>query len=171
LVALGHVSSVPSISIEAYIVSDAPPSAPDGFQRLDVTIAGALPSELPLGDGWSVIVVVPSGSARVWLDADPTTLVGSSDLEQTPANPASPPPPRGAPRLVVRRGGAPLAAIPLAAGWLSRVWSPAGGAAALLELMPLSWTIPAGALVGAPTPRAAIALAWRTQFPSHLEET
>lgn len=163
------MSSVQSIAIESYVVPDSAPAVPSGFQLLDMMLPGAIPTELALGDGWTVIPVVPSGTARVWLDADSSALVSSSDLERAVADPAAPPGPTGAPRLVVRRGGAPLAAFPLVAGMTGRAWSADGGAGSLLELIPIAWEIHVASLVGGDPPRAHLALAWRTQFPAHLE--
>lgn len=161
--------SVASIAIESYVVPDRSPVAPDGFELLDITLPDALPSELVLGDGWTVIPVVPTGSARVLLDADSDAIVASSDLERAATDPASPAPAVGAPRLVVRRGGAPLAAVPLVAGVLVRAWSPDGGAGSLLELVPIAWDIRVAAVVGSGPPRSRLTLAWRTRFPAHFE--
>lgn len=163
------MSSALSIPIESYIVPDTAPVVPDGFTLLDVALAGPVPNEIALGDSWSIIVVVPSGSARIWLDADPSAPVSTSDVERAAFNPTSPPGPIAAARLVARRGGVPLAAIPLVAGIISRVWSPDGDSASLLELMPLAWDLPVAALVGDDSPSARLEIAWRTQFPTHIE--
>lgn len=170
MVALGNVSSVPGISIEAYVVAEPPPAVPAGWQSLAITLSGALPSEQVLGDGWTIILIVPSGSAQLWLAADPAALVATSAADEAAADPASPPGPIGAPRLIARRnGGAPLGAIPLVVGVTGRVWSADGGPGSLLEVTPISWSIPVAALVDGSSPRAQLALAWRTQFPTTVE--
>lgn len=162
--------SVQSIAIESYVVPDSQPEVPSGFQVLDLVVSTAIPAELALGDGWTVIPLVPSGSARVWLDADPLALVTSSDVERAVQDPAAPPGPGSAPRLIVRRGGAPVAAFPLVAGITNRAWSEDGGAGSLLELIPIAWEIRVASLLGTEPPRAQLTLAWRTQFPAHFEE-
>ena len=123
---------MPSIAIESYLVDELPPSAPPGFATLRLTFSEGVPRELALSDGWSVIVYAPTGIARAWLDRDPAEVVASSDDERRPHAGGDDLAGRAAPRLVIRRGGAPLGALPLAAG----VKGTFGAPSALLEVVP-----------------------------------
>lgn len=53
------------------LTPDAPVAEPDGATRLDSPIRAGLPHVLPLLPRWRVILSVPTGSARAWLDSDP----------------------------------------------------------------------------------------------------
>jgi len=150
---------LPSIAIESHLVDDLPATAPVGFARVRVSLAGGLPRELALGDGWSVILQVPTGVATTWLDSDAAAIVSASELERVPyREEALDAAARCAPRLVARHGGAPLAAIPLVAGVTTRVRD----SAALLEVVPLAWELRAGAMRGAAGHPAHLELAWRS---------
>jgi hypothetical protein len=153
---------VTSIAIESYVVPDRAPSAPPGFALLSTSVASGVPCEIDLADGWSVVVHVPTGTARAWLDADPAAIVTSSDLELQSYDPAHPPISTAPARLVVRRGGAPLAAVPLTAGMCTFVTSP--GSPGALEVIPLAWDVRAGALLVGARSSIRLELAWRTQF-------
>lgn len=151
-----------SIAIESYVVPDRAPSAPAGFELLSTSVSTGVPCEIELADGWSLIVHVPTGTARTWLDADPAAIVTSSELEMQPYDATHPPAPIAPARLVVRRGGAPLAAIPLTAGMPTLVTSP--GSQGGLELIPLAWDVRAGALLAGARSSIRLEMAWRTQF-------
>ena len=150
---------MPSIAIVSYLVDELPPSAPPGFATLRLIFSEGVPREVPLSDGWSVILYAPTGIARAWLDRDPAEVVASSDDERRPHAGTADVASRAAPRLVIRRGGVPLGALPLAAGVKGTFRAPA----ALLELVPLAWEIRAGAMRGGSPNSARIELAWRSR--------
>jgi hypothetical protein len=61
---------------------------------------------------------------------------------------------------VIRRGGAPLGALPLAAGVMGRYYMPS----AMLELVPLAWEIKSGTMRGGATSSARLDVAWRSRL-------
>jgi len=152
---------VRGIPLEPFLVDDAPPEAPPGFATARFSFE-AVPRECALSDGWSAVLYAPTGIARAWLDADPLEVVSASDAElaasAAPANGLA----RVATRLVIRRGGALVGALPLAAGVIGTFHAPA----ALLELVPLSWEIRAGAMRGGSPNGARLAIAWRSRVYS-----
>lgn len=83
----------------------------------------------------------------------------SSDQARLPHDAAGEGATRTAPRLVIRRGGSPLGALPLAAGVMGAFHA----ASALLELMPLAWELRVGALRGGVPSGARLELAWRSR--------
>ena len=150
---------MPGIAIESYLVDSLPTTAPPGFAVLRTAFAG-LPGELALSDGWSVILYAPTGIARAWLDADPADVVSASQHESVPHVPGADGVARLAARLVIRRGGALLGALPLAAGVMGMFHAPA----AMLEIAPLSWEIRAGAMRGGSPGSAYIEVASRSRI-------
>jgi hypothetical protein len=155
---------LPSIAIESYLVDEQPAAVPSGFDVLRATFNEGVPRELALSDGWSVILYAPTGMARAWLDGDPAEIVSSSEHERIPhsatvANTGDLAA-RLAARLVIRRGGAPLGALPLASGVMGRFHA----SSAMLELMPLAWEIRSGAMRGGAPSSARIELAWRSRL-------
>ncbi len=149
---------MPGIAIESYLVEDLPAAAPPGFAVMRMAFAG-LPGELALSDGWSTIFCATTGIARAWLDGDPAELVTGSDLEFVPYVAGGDGTARPAARLVIRRGGALLGALPLAAGVMGIFHAPS----AMLEIVPLSWEIRAGAMRGGSPNGARMELAWRSR--------
>lgn len=149
------------IAIESYLIDEVPLVVPPGFAVLRVGFAEGVPRELVLADGWSVIVQVPTGVARTWLDGDPTDLVASDQLERVPHSSALVVDEiaRAAPRIVVRRNGSLLGALALSSGVVSSF----SAQSALLELIPLRWEIRAGAMRGRVPNSAKIELAWRSR--------
>jgi hypothetical protein len=146
------------IAIASFLIDSAPPIAPAGFAVLRTAVDG-LPRELALSDGWSAIVFAPTGMASAWLDADPAALVSSSDAEFVPTPPNGTPVQAAPVRLVIRRSGVVVGALPLAVGVRGTFRAPS----ALLELEPLSWAIRAGAMRGGVPDGARIELAWRSR--------
>ena len=146
------------IAIESYLVDDLPATAPPGFAVLQ-TAVDSMPHELALADGWSVILYAPTGIAREWLDGDPAAVVSSSRLESVPHAAPGDEAARAAPRLVIRRGGALLGALPLAAGVIGTFHTPS----AMLEIVAVSWEIRAGAMRGGSPGSARIELAFRSR--------
>jgi hypothetical protein len=149
---------VPRIAIESYLVDDLPATAPPGFAVLQ-TAVDSVPRELALADGWSVIFYAPTGIARAWLDGDPAEVLSSSRDEAVPHATGGEEAARAAARLVIRRGGALLGALPLAAGVMGTFHAPS----AMLEIVALSWEIRAAAMRGGSPGSARIELAFRSR--------
>jgi hypothetical protein len=160
------VGIVPSIAIESYLVK-AEPGIPEGFEYLRATLSGGVPSEIVLGDSWRLLVAVPTGVARLWLDADPQSVVSSSDDEQRPFSASDRRRPPAPARMIVTRAGALLGAIPFTSGVRTRMTSDTPSPS-LLEVVPLSWDIRVAGLVGGATATIRIELAWRAQFIATL---
>lgn len=139
--------------IARYLVPDTgPPALPDGFTAVRQVLTGGLPQRIEFGNGVHAMLVLPTGLARQWLDADPLDLVSTSDddLSSDPARPSARPPLR----LVVRRGSEILATVPLTAG-LRRVCRS-------VELVVLSWHLCAGTVRGPGDYGSAVELGWRS---------
>ena len=149
---------MPRIAIESYLIDDLPAKAPPEFAVLQTTV-DSIPRELALADGWSVILYAPTGIARAWLDGDPAEVLSSSQYESLPHAADGDGAARAPARLVIRRGGALIGALPLAAGVIGRFHAPS----ALLEIEPLSWEIRAGAMRGGSSGSARIELAFRSR--------
>jgi hypothetical protein len=152
--------------IDRYLVPEAPPAVPAGFTAVRQSLTAGLPQRVELGGGVHAILVLPTGLARQWLDADPLDVVSTSadDLATGPAV-ADPGPglARRAPlRLVVRRGAQVLAAVPLAAG-LRRTCADGGvaGRGAAVELVVVGWQLCAGTVRGPGDYGSYVELGWR----------
>jgi hypothetical protein len=147
-----------------YLVPDAPVIAPEGFTRIDSTIQRGLPHELPLAGDLRLLVIVPSGMAKPWRDADPSAIVTSSAPDRAPAPVAkqsqfgdlSRPPAR----LLLQSANQTVAAVPLVAG-LSCFLPEASATGISVEVLTLDWDIRAGTLVGAGNFGSRISIAWR----------
>jgi len=157
---------MPSIGIESYVVKGEP-VIPAGFAYLRSTLPGGLPAEVALADSWRLVVVVPTGHARPWLDADPRSIVASSTREHAAFDGGVNAPAPAATRMVVMRGSAVLGAIPMVVGVRTRMTSDVPSPS-LLEVVPLSWEITAAAMVGGVNASIRIELAWRAQFTATL---
>jgi hypothetical protein len=131
-------------------LTPTPAPVPSGLARLRVPLVNGLPQTIVLDAELSFELLVPSGVATAWRDADPSSVVSASATGSRPL-----PPGPGAPvgavrrvplRLVLRRGGVPCATLPLVAG-LRRV-APDGGESegTQVELALLGWEIRAGSL-------------------------
>jgi hypothetical protein len=155
----GARNAVRGIAIESYLVDALPPTSPPEFAPLRLAF-DRVPRELELSDGWTAVVYAPTGIARVWLDEDPDEVVSASHHEFVRHDPAAQPPARAAARLVIRRGIAVVGALPLIVGLVGTFHTPT----ALLELVPLSWEIRAGAMRGGLPGSARIELAWRSRL-------
>jgi hypothetical protein len=150
---------VRGIAIESYLVEGLPPTAPPGFATSRQAI-DAVPREFDLSDGWTAILYIPTGIARTWLDSAPDEVVSSSQEEFVPHGAARDDVARAASRLVIRRAGAVLGAMPLAVGATGNFRA----TSALLEVMLLSWEIRAAAMRGGVPGSARIELAWRSRL-------
>lgn len=160
---------LPPMPIQRYLVPDERPVAPDGFTLVDEKITEGLPHTIRLDSETVVLVLVPTGLATAWRDADPAVLVASSESGLAPA--AAPGEAGGEPvgnvarppaRLLVRRTQATAASLPLVfAG--TRPAPDAGDPdqGVQLQIVPLAWDIRAGSLRGPGDFGSRIAFAWR----------
>lgn len=143
----------------------ARPGVPQGLQRDRRPLTKGLPERIELDARHALVVVVPTGVATAWRDADPTALVASSDAE-TAAAVAAPAeavaslerPPL---RLLVLVGGDLRGAVPIVAG-LHRRMPDGGTCGAALELAVVSYAIHAGSMRAAGDYGSFLELAWRT---------
>lgn len=127
----------------------APPSE---MITLDVRLTSGLPHRIPLAGLLVLSLVMPTGVARWWRDADPQALVdrGGIGLGTEGSTPPL--------RLVLRRGERRLGVAPLVAGRLQ--WLPEAGTAAVLRLIVLDWELRAGTVKGAGDAGSRLRLAW-----------
>jgi hypothetical protein len=142
------------------------PTAPEGFTQVDEAITQGIPHAIELNQGTRVVLVVPTGLAQTWRDADPSLvvsqsdpeLVGSSGQPDTVIGDAS----RASARIVVQFGGVTMASLPLCCGLRRMIpddGQPQGGIK--IELTIVSWTIYAGSMRGVGDFGSRISLAWR----------
>jgi hypothetical protein len=139
-------------------------AAPEGFVTVARTIDGGLPLAITLEQGYEVLMVLPTGLARQWIEARGGDLVATSDDELRPHDPATPGATfaRAPLRWLVRRGGKIIATIPFSLGMVRRVSD--GGAAeqgVALEIVALRWTVNAGSMRGGGDFGSQVEFAWR----------
>lgn len=155
---------MPFIQMPILALLTPPPGelTPEGFTRLDVNIIGGLPFTLRLSDQYNLLLVMPTGLAALWRDADSGLVISSStDQRQPVAEHALEPvaevsrPPL---QLFVQRGRTMLGAFPLA---VSRAVLQPEGQTAGLEILILSWELRAGNMRGPGNFGSRLALAWR----------
>jgi hypothetical protein len=158
---------MPPFPISRYLVPDQPPAVPAGFTALRQALTGGLPQRIELGAGLHAVLVLPTGLARQWLDADPLDVVSTSsdDLAPRPAPEAPDPVPlaaRAPLRLVVRRGTQVLGSVPLSAG-LRRACADGGaaGQGTAVEIAVVAWHLCAGTVRGPGDYGSFVSLGWR----------
>ncbi|WP_164015759.1 hypothetical protein [Pyxidicoccus trucidator] len=161
----------PPIPASRYLVPDAAPRLPADMTRVRVPLVRGLPQPLPLDGEFDLVLYAPLGQAVLVRDSDSTALVGSGAPERARHTPgpatrrliasASQALARAPARLVVRRGGAILGALPLAAGLWRAVPDHGGAPGARLEVVVLDWALHAGTLRGAGDYGSFVELAWR----------
>lgn len=152
------------IPVSRYLVPDAPPQPEAaGFTRIRQSIPAGLPLVIPLGEGLRLVLVVPTGLATTWRDADPTAVVTQSAPEQGAHDPQAPAPlPRVPGRLMLLAQGDVLESVALAAARRARL--PDTGRSDIgvrIELIVLGWEIRAGSLRGPGDVGSWIEIAWR----------
>lgn len=129
---------------------------PPGMTPLEIRLTAGLPHAIALDGLLTLSLVMPTGVAVWWRDADPLALVdrGRVGDQDNRADPAAAPPLR----LVLRRGGQRLGIAPLVAG--QTLWLPRAGTGAVIRFMVLEWELRAGTLKGAGDVGSRIRLAW-----------
>ena len=156
------------------LVSDPPTTPPADFQLRTQSVTTGLPATLTLSDGFQAMLLLPTGLARRWLDADPGALLATSADERLPYDPnaaealaLTPRPPL---RLLVRRNGRSLGAVPANVGVIRRI-SDSGNAVdgVVIEVVLQAWEIYAGSVRGAGNFGSSIQIAWR--LADHASDT
>jgi hypothetical protein len=152
-------------SIARRLVPPGAPAAPEGFQRLEERMVAGLPHVIALSEDLRLVVVVPSGLAATWRDADPTAIVSESAPEVADSDPQVAVEPVGssarAPArvFVIETTGGVLASVPLVAG-LRRRLPDSAEAGVRIELAVIGWQIRAGSLRGPGDFGSRVELAW-----------
>lgn len=157
-------------TLAALLVPEPPTSPPTtppaNFQLLTQSVTTGLPATFTLSDGFQAVLLFPTGFARRWIEADPGALLATSADERQPYDPnaaeafaLTPRPPL---RLLVRRNGRTLGAIPANVGVIRRI-SDSGDKAdgVVIEVVLKAWEIYAGSVRGAGNFGSSIQMAWR----------
>ncbi len=154
------------IPVQHYLVPESAPAAPEGFTVVDERILNGLPHAIRLDPETRLVLLVPTGLAKSWRDADPEAIVSRSDEGLAPVEAGIDDPvgsvERPPARLLLRSGTRTLASVPLVPG-LRRCLPDAGlpDSGARVEVVILSWDLRAGSMRGAGDFGSRIALAWR----------
>ncbi|MBE9111412.1 hypothetical protein IQ273_18570 [Nodosilinea sp. LEGE 07298] len=155
-----------SIPVQRYLVPDQKPPPPVGFTQVNVRILTGLPHTISLSGDLQVIVVLPTGLAVPWRDANATALASSSAAELSPSTPQADftlaDVTRAPFRLVVQQSRRTIGVVPLVAGLRQVV--PNSGASNLggqIELIILEWDVRAGSIRGAGDFGSRLSLAWQ----------
>lgn len=154
------------IPVQRYLVPPQEPTTPEGFTQVDVRILTGLPYTIPLTGDLQLIVVLPTGLAVPWRDADATAIASSSEAELSVVTPqinfTIGDVTRAPFRLVVQQSRQIIGVVPLAAGCRRVV--PDNGSTILggqIELVILEWDVRAGSVRGAGDFGSRLSLAWR----------
>jgi hypothetical protein len=151
--------------IARYLVPDVPPQVETDarFTRVRERVPAGVPHVIALAEGLRLVLVVPTGLAAAWRDADPVAVVTESASEHAAHDAAAAtPPPRVPARLVLQDAREVLASVPLVAH--RRLWLPDSGGSdhgVRIELVVLGWDIRAGSLRGPGDVGSWIEIAWR----------
>ena len=150
------------LPVARFLVGDPVLGVPEGFTASRQELTRGVPFAWTLAGDLGLVLVVPTGFATLWRDADPLALASTSSDETAPhvAPRGADPREQAALRLIVRRARITVAAVPLAAG-LSRVVADGDGDAAVLELFVAGWAVHAGCVRGPGDYGSYIDVAWR----------
>ena len=152
------------IPVAGWLVPEHTSLTPDGFTRVDEPMTRGLPHTITLDRATRATVVLPSGLARAWRDADPAAVVGTSADEHAAVRPATgvddsavrPPL-----RLVVERSNVVIGVVPFALGARRFVPDDGGARGAAIEIVLLAWELRAGTVLGPGDFGSRVTLAWR----------
>ena len=154
-------SVLPPIPVDRFLVPEGRPPVPAGLARSRQVLVRGVPFAWPLDLEFGLVLFVPTGSAVLWRDADPTAIVADSQLDDALSVPHDPEAsPRAPARILLRRGRTVIAAAPLVAG-LWRVLPDGGNDASIVELYVVSFRLAAGTLRGAGDYGSFVEVAWR----------
>ena len=155
------LTPMPPIPIDRFLVPEGRPPVPAGLALSRQTLVRGVPFAWPLDLELGLVLFVPTGSAVLWRDADPTAIVADSDLDDAPNVPQDQETsPRAPARILLRRGRTVIAAAPLVTG-LWRVLPDGGSDASIVELYVVSFRLAAGTLRGAGDYGSFVEVAWR----------
>jgi len=154
---------LPPAPVLRALVPPAAPAPPDGFTRVDAAVTASLPFRVALEGDTALLLVLPTGLAATWRDADPAAVVSLGRWETAPRPTGAPTtPPGSASRppltLLLQRGGTTLASAPVTAGVVRGLPAEAGVA---FEVVVLDWEVRAGNLRGPGDFGSRVSLAWR----------
>jgi hypothetical protein len=152
---------LPPIPVDRVLTPHPDPLPPPGYTLLDVAVA-AVPQRIPLFGAVAVVLLIPTGEALSWLQADPAEPASSSDPGWAPAPEAGMPGPSPPARLVLVDASRTLGTLPLAAG--ARAVLPGDGdpgRGALVDIVVLTWQLTAATVVGAAATGSRLRLGWR----------
>jgi len=152
---------LPPIPVDRELVPDGPQPVPDELARSRQPLVRGVPFSWPLDLELNLVLFVPTGTAVLWRDADPTATVCDSEIETAPNLPGAPEAlPRAPARLLLRRAQDVMATVPLVSGLWRRLPDGAGDAA-IVELYVVGFRIAAGTLRGAGDYGSFVEVAWR----------
>ncbi|HEX8067510.1 MAG TPA: hypothetical protein VF520_13410 [Thermoleophilaceae bacterium] len=159
---------IASTPIATHLVPDAPARAREGFVRVAEPLDRGVPHAIEVAVDVTFVVVVPTGVATLWLEAEPTEVVSSSEPETVPPPPVPLDALAAAPvRLLVARAGSVVASLPLVAGALRLVPArPGPDAGVALAVEVVSWRLCAGTLCGPGRYGSQVELGWRRMVPA-----
>ena len=151
--------------IESYLVPAAGPAPPETMTRLAMPLARGVPQKIELDRDVSLVVVVPTGTAVTWRDADPSALVstGAEQLDAVEADDAAvlEVVDRAAPRALVLLRDRPVASVPLVAGARRAAPDDGGDQGEVVEVTIVDWELRAGTVRGAGDFGSRLELAFR----------
>jgi hypothetical protein len=154
-------SVLPPIPVDRFLVPEGRPPVPAGLARSRQVLVRGVPFAWPLDLELGLVLFVPTGTAVLWRDADPTAVVADSDLDDAPSVPQDPEAsPRAPARLLLRRARTVIAVAPLVAG-LWRMLPDGDNDASIVELYVVSFRLAAGTLRGAGDYGSFVEVAWR----------
>lgn len=152
---------MPPLAMDRFLVSEES-AVPETLARVRQDLVRGVPFEFPLAGDLSLALMVPTGNAVLWRDADPATVATEGGDEVAPHTP-----PRGADalerppaRLIVRQARATRAVVPLVAR-LMRVVPDGEQARTLLELAVIAWRLHVGTIRGAGDYGSFVEIGWR----------
>jgi hypothetical protein len=150
------------LPMDRFLVPEKPTAIPAGFTRSRQELTRGVPFQWPLEADLRLVLLVPTGFAALWREADPGIVVSASAAETEPhiAPRGVDPLERPAIRILLRKGGETLSTAPLAAG-LARVIPDADGRRSVIDLYVADWLLHAGCLRGPGDYGSYVDVAWR----------
>src|SRR5262249_55464293 len=84
-----HLMPLPPIPVDRELVPDTRQPVPDNLIRMRQPLVGGVPFSWPLDSELALTLFVPTGTAVLWRDADPTATVCDSTIEAAPNIPGA----------------------------------------------------------------------------------
>jgi hypothetical protein len=152
---------IPPVPVDRDLVPETRQPVPDGLARSRQLLVRGVPFAWQLDLEIGLVLVVPTGTAVLWRDADPMAIVADSELDDAASVAGDPEAsPRAPARLLLRRGRTVVASAPLVAG-LWRFLPDGDGDASIVELYVVAFRLAAGTLRGAGDYGSFVEVAWR----------